>query len=200
MVVVIDVSSTDRRGAPSASKLELESQAGRFAVELARRVSARRLRPQLRRRPVSLVRARGRRWPLFEALAQLSALHVDAFEHSFAVTDLCFEFGSSVAVPPAQLRELTLGRRNTPCRLLALPVELSSLLGEQPADRVGPFSTLIDGEWLGGGTLEGVGGAFGRSGRVGLAERRLAVEDISVGQVETGLQTGAAASDIAPLL
>ena len=66
--------------------------------------------------------------------------------------------------------------------------------------RSGASLGLVERERLGGGALEGARGAFGRRGRVGLAQGCLALDRVVVGEVEAGFEAGAAAGDVAPFL
>ncbi len=90
--------------------------------------------------------------------------------------DLGFELGPSAAVPAVETLELTLRSRELFGGVRALPVDLLVLLSDLVEDRVASASALVESERLGGGALEGAGGAFGRSGGVGLAKRCFAFE------------------------
>jgi hypothetical protein len=82
----------------------------------------------------------------------------------------------------------------------ALQVELLLLLGDESDGRVARFSVLVERERLGGGALEGAGGAFRRRGRVRFPLRCVALEGVAIGEVEVGLEAGAGAGDVAPFL
>jgi hypothetical protein len=131
--------------------------------------------------------------------AELFRLRVKAVEYLLVASDLGLELGPPAAVPPVQVLELALRSRELCGRVLVLPIELPLLLSD-PLESGVAASALDEGERLGGRVLEGAGGAFGRCGRIRPAERRLAFQRITVGEVEAGLGASAAAGDVAPLL
>jgi hypothetical protein len=136
----------------------------------------------------------------FDAFVQMLAHLLGALERSSLAGDLALELGPAVAVPPVEVLELPLGGGELLGSALTLAIELLPLLARPVEDRVAPLSALVEREWFRGRAFEGEGGTLGRCGRVGLTERRLAFEQVAVGEVEAGLEASPAAGDVAPLL
>jgi hypothetical protein len=93
--------------------------------------------------------------------AQSLAPLVGVLEHRPVTGDLDPELESSVAaVPPVEALELPLGRCESPGRSVAELIEALLLVGEDTHRHVAAQSRLVEREPLGGGALEGAGGAF----------------------------------------
>ena len=134
------------------------------------------------------------------AFAQLFAEGVAALERLLVQGDRRCELSPAAAVPPVQMLEIAPSSCERLARSLALPLELLLLVAEGVKHRVSRRSALVECKRLRCRAFQRPHCALGRGGRARLTKGRVAFEWVAAGEVEAGLEAGAAAGDIAPLL